>query len=230
LDGRVFPAELEESHQAQWDLIRDFLSAYAAHQPVRSVAVVGNAPLLPDAERAAAIDASDLVIRMNSLRMDEPDEPPCVGSTCHAVLLGRRTTVTPWVFKDYKRRAYLVPQMGFPLLQRIRPVPGYWPRDLGALPLPNGVVKKRLADQLDPGHQPGRLTPTSGTAMIYLGHDMFPGAQLIATGFSFLADTGQTGWSYHSGGSVPLGQFHYLDIEAALLRTWIGDGSLRFFE
>jgi hypothetical protein len=230
LDGGVLPAELDASHQQQWDLLRDYLASYAARRPVRSVAVVGNAPLLPDAERAAAIDASDLVIRMNSLRMDEPDEPPCVGSTCHVVLLSRRTTVTPWVFKDYRKRGYLVPQMGFPLLQRIRPVPDYWPRDLGALPLPNGVVKERLVDLLDPDHEPGRLTPTSGTTMIYLGHDLFPDAELVATGFSFLADTKQTGWSYHSGGSVPLGQYHYLDIEAALLRAWIADGSMRFFD
>jgi hypothetical protein len=230
LDVRVLQADLTASHQAQWDLLRDYLESYAEHRPVRSVAVVGNAPLLPDAERARAIDASDLVFRMNSLRMDEPDEPPCVGRACHVVLLGRRTTVTPWVFQDYQRRAYLVPQMGFPLLQRIRPVPGYWPSDLGALPLPNGVVKKRLADRLDPGHEPGRLTPTSGTAMIYLAHEMFPAADLVATGFSFLAQPEQTSWGYHSGGSVPLGQYHYLDIEATLLRSWIDDGSMRFFD
>ena len=54
----MFRAELAESRQEQWDLLREYVEAYAVHRPVRSVAVVGNAPLAPDPERAAAIDSA----------------------------------------------------------------------------------------------------------------------------------------------------------------------------
>jgi hypothetical protein len=230
LDVRVFRAELAESRQEQWDLLREYVEAYAVHRPVRSVAVVGNAPLAPDLERAAAIDAADLVLRMNSLRLDEPGEPPTLGTACHVVLLSRRTRTTRWVFQDYRRRAYLVPQMGFPLLRGVRLNPLFWPTDLGAMPLPNGVVMKRLADRLDPDHQPGRLIPTSGTTLAYLAHEMFPEARMVATGFSFMADTEQTEWAHHSGGSTVVNPYHRLSLEGALLRSWVADGSMQFFE
>ena len=171
--------ELADSHQRQWDLLRDYLESYAEHRPVRSVAVIGNKPLQPDAERAAAIDSSDLVLRVNSFQLDEPGEPPTLGTACHVALISRRVRTTKWVFRDYRRRGYLVPQMGFPLLRGVRLNPLFWPPDLGAMPLPNGVVMKRLADRLDPGHAPGRLIPTSGTTLAYLAHEMFPGAAML---------------------------------------------------
>jgi hypothetical protein len=230
LDVRVFQAELAESQQEQWDLLRAYVEAYAAHRPVRSVAVVGNKPLEPDAERAAAIDGSDLVMRVNSLKLDEPGDAPTLGTACHVVLLSRRVRSTRWVFQDYRRRAYLVPQMGFPLLRGVRLNPLFWPRDLGAMPLPNGVVMKRLADRLDPEHRPGRLIPTSGMTLGYLAHEMFPAARLVATGFSFLNQTEQTEWAHHSGGSTLVNPYHDLAREGALLGSWVDDGSVQFYD
>ncbi len=226
----MFQAELAESQQVQWDLLRAYIESYAAHRPVRSVAVVGNKPLESDPARAAAIDASDLVLRVNSMKLDEPGEPPTLGTACHVVLLSRRVRTTRWVFQDYRRRAYLVPQMGFPLLRGVRLNPLFWPPDLGAMPLPNGVVMKRLADRLDPDHRPGRLIPTSGLTLVYLAHEMFPEAHLLATGFSFLDRTEQTEWAYHSGGSTQVNPYHDLAREGALLRSWVEDGSVQFHE
>lgn len=224
----MLAAEMADSEQEQWEGIRSFLLAYAAHDPVRKVAVVGNAPLQPDPDRAEDVDSSDLVIRMNSLRLDEPGEPGCLGAACHAVVLSRSVRVTPWVFKDYRHRAYLVPQLGFPLYPGVRPRPDFWPPDLGAMPIPNKVVKKRLADLLDPDHEPGSLTPTSGTTAMYLAHEMFPGVDMVATGFSFLDEHEQTEWAHHSGGTTRVNKFHNLALEGALLKAWIADGSVRF--
>lgn len=226
----MWRSELARSRQEQWDDLRDFIASYAAHHPVRRVAVVGNAPLAPSAERAAALDASDLVFRANSLMLDDPGDPPCLGTTCHVVLLSHATRMTRWVFQDYRRRAYLVPQMGFPLYRFVRGAPAFWPSDLGALPIPNAVVKARLTDRLDPDHEPGGLTPTSGTTALFLAHEMFPEAEMVATGFSFVADRGQTEWSHHSGGSTAVHRLHNLDLEATLLRSWIEDGSVRFYD
>lgn len=222
-------ADLDRSQQQQWDFLRDLIASYADHQPVRKVAVVGNAPLEPDPDRVAELNSSDLVLRANSLVLDEPGEPASVGSACHVVLLSRSTRMTPWVFQDYRRRAYLVPQMGFPLYYTVRPGPTFWPADLGAVPLPNGVVKKRLADLLDPGHEPGRLTPTTGITAVFLAHEMFPDADLVATGFSFVTDQDQVEWAHHAGGTTAVNKYHDLRLESALLRSWIADGSLRFY-
>jgi hypothetical protein len=225
----VWRSVLESSRQEQWDDLRDFVASYAAAQPVRKVAVVGNAPLQPSPERAAELDSSDVVIRANSMMLDEPGDPPCVGTTCHVVVLSHATRNTRWIFQDYRRRAYLVPQMGFPLFRSVRGAPDFWPPDLGALPIPNGVVKARLTDLLDPGHVPGRLTPTTGTTALFLAHEMFPDADLIATGLSFVSDQKQTEWAHHSGGSTAVHRLHDLALESALIRSWIKDGSVRFF-
>jgi hypothetical protein len=226
----VFADELVRSRQEQWDSLRDFIASYAARQPIRQVAVVGNAPLEPNAERAAELDASDLVIRANSLMLDDPGQPPCLGTTCHVVVLSHATRITPWVFQDYRRRAYLVPQMGFPLYYKVNPAPDFWPPDLGALPLPNAVVKRRLVDRLDPDHVTARLTPTTGTAALYLAHEMFPEARMVATGFSFLSQQAQTEWAHHSGGTTGVHKLHDLALEAALLRSWIDDGTMQFLD
>ncbi|HEY7721134.1 MAG TPA: hypothetical protein VIB11_04805 [Pedococcus sp.] len=224
---------LLRSQLEQWELIRDYMASYARHVPVRTVAVVGNAPLAPDARRAEAIDACDLVIRANAMMLDAPGEPPCVGTACHAVVLSRATAVTPWVFKDYRNRAYLVPQAGFVQYHLENKVglllrTDFWPEDLGAMPLPNAVVKARVARALDPEHRPGSLIPTTGMMAMFMAHEMFPSADLLVTGFSFLEDCEQTHWSHHSGGRTKVNWQHRLDLEAALLRSWIDDGSARY--
>lgn len=228
----VLRADLEATRDAQWDRLRSHLLAYAARQPVERVAVVGNAPLHPDAVRAAAIDAADLVFRVNSFVLDERGAPPTVGTACHVVLLSRATTFTPWTMRGHRERAYLVPQAGF---VQYRPGDeiglllhaGFWPADLGAMPLPNAVVKARIVRALDPDARPGSVIPTAGTTALFLAHEMFPGADLVGTGFSFLDDEEQTSWSHHSGGHTKVNWQHRLDLEATLLRSWIADGTLR---
>ena len=75
--------------------LRALCSAYAARTPVRSVSVVGNAPLEPSDERASLIDGADLVIRMNSLVLDRPGAPVCQGSRVDVVLWSRLAVATP---------------------------------------------------------------------------------------------------------------------------------------
>lgn len=223
----MLAADLVASQRRQRDLLRDYLASYAEQQPVRKVTVVGNAPVLPDPARVAEIESSDLVIRVNCLALDEEGGPPCVGTRCNVLITSRYAPVTPWTFRDYKRRAYLIPQAGFGVRSSRMPQPHYWPSDLGTLPIPHVPFVADLKHLLDPGHQPGQLIPTSGTLACYLAHELFPEADFLATGFSFLDGVQQDAWRYQSGGGSPVIPAHRLDLEGALLRSWIADGSLR---
>jgi hypothetical protein len=224
----AFSADLDAARAELWTLLRDYLTAYAGRQPVRKVAMVGNAPLAPDAARAAEIDSCDLVIRANSMVLDEPGDPPCVGRACHAVILSHATATTSWVFRNYRDRAYVVPQAGLPRNPRPIPAVPFWPADLGAMPLPNAIVKQRLADELDPAHVPGELTPTTGMIGVYLAHELFPGSEVIVTGLSFLDGAPREKWEHHAGSSTEINRWHDLALEGRLLRRWIDDGSVRF--
>lgn len=223
----VLAIELAAAKQAQWDLLREYITSYAERRPICKVAVIGNAPLESDPARVADIDSSDLVIRVNSMALDDPGAPQCVGTRCHVMVLSRYAPVTPWMFRDYRRRAYLIPQAGYGLRYILHPQPYFWPSDLGTLPIPNDPVITRLLDQLDPDHVPNELIPTSGLIACFLAHEMFPEADLLAIGFSFLDGFQQQAWRYQSGGGSPVIAAHRLDLEAALLRSWANDGSLR---
>ncbi len=226
-DVAVSALDLAATQRAKWDLLRDYVSSYAERRPIRKVTVVGNAPVLPDPARVEDIQSSDLVIRVNSLALDAPDGPPHVGTRCNVLVTSRYARVTPWTFRDYKRRAYLIPQAGFGVRSSLIQQPLYWPSDLGALPIPYAPVVAELKDLLDPEHQPGKLIPTTGTLACYLAHELFPTADFLATGFSFLDGIQQEAWSYQGGGGSPVISQHRLDLEGALLRSWIADGSLR---
>jgi hypothetical protein len=131
---------------------------------------------------------------------------------------------------DYRNRGYLVPQVGWdshPTRALIRVSAPFWPADLCALPLPNAILKQRLGDLLAPDWRPGWIIPTAGTIAVFLAHEMFPEAELVATGYSFLDDETQKSWDHHSGGHTRLPWQHRLNHEAQLLRSWIADGSLR---
>jgi hypothetical protein len=220
--------EVMASEDQQWHDLTDLLSVYAARRPVRKVGVVGNAPLQPNRERADELNACDLVIRANSLVLDEPGDPPCLGSACHVVLLSRSTRVTPWVFQNYRHRAYLLMQTGYTVFHWVRDTAAHWPPDLGAVPVPNKVVTKRLADLLLPEREPTSVLPTTGMTGLFLAHEMFPGADLVATGFSFLEHRDQTEWAHHAGSTTVVNPQHRLDLEGELLQSWIDDGSLRY--
>ena len=100
----MLQAEVESSRHSLLEHLRDLVASYASQQPVRQVAVVGNAPMSADAERARLIDSSDLVFRINAMALDTPSGPPNVGSRCHVVILSRYARITPWTFEDYRRR------------------------------------------------------------------------------------------------------------------------------
>lgn len=223
------PGELAASRRRQWADLRDLMAVYAARTPVESVAVVGNAPLEPDPARAAAVDGCDLVIRCNSLVLDAPAQVGCVGRRCDVVLISRSTQVTPWVFQDYRTRVYLIMQAGFTTFRRVRESPLHWPADLGALPVPNHVVTRPLADLLAPDREPGTVIPTTGTTGLFLAHELFAGARTVATGFSFLSDRSQSEWAHHAGGTTHVNDKHDLALEGALLQSWVEDGSVEFW-
>jgi hypothetical protein len=221
---------LAESEQRQRAELGDLMATYAARRPVRKIAVVGNAPLEPSAERAAAIDAADLVIRCNSFVLDAPEGPRYTGTRVHIVLLNKSTRVTPWVFHEYRKRGYLLTQGGYTRFRWLRGTPSHWPADLGALPLPNKAVVDRLNDLLLPERAPGTLIPTTGMLSVFLARDCFPGAELVTTGYSFLKNREQTEWAHHLGGTVPVHDAHRIDLEGALLESWITEGSISFLD
>jgi hypothetical protein len=226
-----FAEAMETSERQHWSHLADLLTAYAERAPICRVAVVGNAPLEPSDKRADAVDSADLVIRCNSFVLDTAgDARPFTGSRVHVVLLNKSTRITPCVFQEYRRRAYLLPQGGYTAFHAVRPTPPHWPADLGAWPLSNQFFVRRLNDLLQPEREPGSLIPTTGMMGLFLAHECFPGADLTATGFSFLANRDQTEWDHHVGGTVPIHGAHRIDLEGALLESWIADGSLKFLE
>ncbi len=212
------------------DELRGLMVAYADSPHVARVAAVGNAPLAADDARAREIDSAELVLRANSFVLDTPTDAPCLGTKTHVVLLSRNTSITPWVFRDYRRRLYLIMQGGFSTFHRLRGLPDHWPADLGAMPMPNRWVMSRLSDLLLPGREPGSLIPTTGMTAVYLARTLFREAEIIATGFSFLTDRDQTSWRHHFGSTAPVDTRHRIDLEGALLESWIDEGSVRFLQ
>lgn len=207
-------------------LLAPLMSAYSAAGEVRSVAVVGNAPLAPDPERAETIDSADLVVRVNSFVLDRPDEPACQGRRVDVVVWNRITRATEFVYADYRRRLYL---MAEPMRMHGNPEmwPTSWPADLGLVPVPNDVVRG-LNDRLGLPWREERLAPTTGTLACYLARTAFPDAELLMTGFSFLDDPDQTEWRHQWGDSCPVGREHRISAEAELLGGWLGSDRARF--
>lgn len=211
-------------------LLRPYLESYAASLPVRRIAVVGNAPLPPSPERAAAIDSADLVIRCNSFSLDAPGEPACLGTRVSACVLAYVTRATPYTFRDYQNRAYLVPEVGQAsdkLHAGLPPkLPASWPADLGSMGVPNDLLGMELVRGLGrPGDRRGAV-PTTGTLAVAVAYHVFPEVPITVTGFSFLENRVQERWRHHSGGEVPVHPAHFIDREGALLESWVDEGRL----
>lgn len=207
--------------------LRELATAYARHDPVRSVAVVGNAPLEPSAERAASIDAADLVVRVNSFVLDRSGEPPCVGRRADLVVWSRLVQATPWLFADYRQRLYVMLE---PMRMYHRPEvwPASWPDDLGFVAAPNDAVAIPLNEELGLPWRAEQLAPTSGTTAVWLAVNLFPGADVLVTGLSFVETAEPERWGYHSGAEGLIGPEHRTAPESALLHRWIGEGRIRF--
>lgn len=219
---------LEETDRRLRDLMRDFAASFSAG-PVKSVAVVGNAPQEPSDERAKRIDSCDLVFRVNSFWVDQPGEPASHGTKVTAVVINRRVRATTGLFDDYRRRAYFLTEGGHVGFKKLRRYPTYWPSDLGAWPIPNRAVLAQLRHLLDPrGEVPDLVVPTTGMAAAYLAHLLFDEADLVLTGFSFLTQPDQTSWTHHRGGTVPVARGHYIALEGALMQSWIDSGRAEF--
>jgi len=207
------------------DLLVSLMSAYAARTPVRSVAVVGNAPLAPDARRAGLVDGCDLVVRVNGFALDEPDGAPAFGRRADVVVLQWAVKATPWVFQDYSRRLYLLNEPGR-LHWDIESIPPWWPPDLGLVPVPNREVTLPLVDELGLGAADRPRWATTGTTAVVLAAHAFPDARVLVTGFSMLEDTDQTSWAHAYGGPCAVNDEHDLGAEAALIRRLVHAGRL----
>lgn len=219
------PAELDRELVLA---MTSYLECYSAHLPVRRVAVVGNAPLEPSPERCAAIDGADLVFRCNSFVLDEPGAPPCLGTKTDVVVAARATRITPWFFQDYPSRAYLVMDSGNMRKKEPPGIPTPWPDDLGAWPISNRALGNPLKVLIKPEKDGRGAVPTTGTQAAYVAHELFPGTELVLTGFSFLHDREQDAWLHHWGDSSPVHKAHLIDREGALLQSWVDDGSAVF--
>lgn len=202
----------------------DLLAAYADRSDPQSVAVVGNQPLPPDPARAKAVDDCDLVIRVNGFIVDDPDGPETTGRKVHAVVFNRALRATPHVFRDYRRRLYLLVEPGR-LHWEPEAVPGWWPADLGPLPVSNRDVVLPLSDELG---LPSRTEPTwstTGTLAAWIARTSFPDAQLVLTGFSFIDNPEQTAWEHAAGDSCIVGPEHQIAAEGRLLDSWTKTGN-----
>jgi len=219
------PEDLETTDDAIRDLMHGFLAGYARHRPVRSVAVVGNAPLETNAERAAAIDASDLVIRVNSFVLDTPGGDPCHGRETDVVVINRGTRATPWLFQGYQHRAYLQSDTAMVHLAKVRyRTPPYWPADMGVWQIPNRALTAELRELIWPGYEGVRVDPTTGTLAAWLGYRVFPEAELRLTGFSYLGGERPRTWEHHFGAEVRVPDAHRVDREGRLMSSWIAEG------
>ena len=209
------------------DYLRALVCAYARNADVRSVAVIGNAPLEPSAERAAAIDACDVVFRCNSFVLDTPHAPPQQGSRVDVVVFNRALRATPFFFDHYRERLYLVVEPG--RLYR-EPVtrPRWWPADLGIANVPNREVTLTLSQQLDLDSRNQREWATTGLMSIWIPMLLFPAADVSIAGFSMIDQPEQTAWRHAWGDSCPVGSEHHIAREGRLLATWIKDERLRF--
>jgi hypothetical protein len=203
--------------------LRELASAYARNPRVRSVAVVGNKPLEPSTDRAAAIDACDLVIRVNGFKLDSPGDEPTYGRRVDVVFFNRALRATPWFFADYRDRLYLLVEPGR-LHWEPDLVPAWWPRDLGQIHINNEDLTLPLSTELGLDSHSEGLWSTTGTMAAWWGHSMFPAAELQLAGYSFVDDPTQTRWDHASGDDCIVGPEHRIALESDLMRRWIKDG------
>jgi hypothetical protein len=219
---------IEELDRELFEDMVQLLESHASHLPVRRVTVVGNAPLEPDDKRVEIIETSDLVVRCNSLVLDEPGAAPTLGRKTDVVVAARATRITPWFFLDYPRRAYLIIDAGNVRKSEPPPTPGNWPDDLAAWPISNRVFGWPLRRLLRPEKDGWGAVPTTGTEAAYVVRELFPEAELFLTGFSFLDNREQTSWKHQWGDECIVHPAHKLDLEGALLQSWIDSGSATF--
>lgn len=208
------------------DRLRRVVLASSGVDAVRRVAAVGNAPLPPDPARAATIDAADIVFRVNGFALDASGARPAVGTRTDVVVFNRATRATPWVFHRYRERTYLLVEPGR-MTWEPETIPGWWPRDLGWLPVPNREVTVPLGAALGVDPTVDGQWATTGTFAAWLARTLFPEADLLLTGYSFVDRRDQSSWEHAYGDPCPVGPEHRIDREGELLERWAAEGRAR---
>ncbi|MDT8910245.1 hypothetical protein [Amycolatopsis sp. PS_44_ISF1] len=208
--------------------LRELLAAYARGGRPREITVVGNAPMPPDARRAELVDGSDLVIRMTTFAVDEPEAPPVYGTRTDVVVVHRGLIASPHTFADYTSRLYLLAEPGR-LFWEPETLPDWWPADLGFVPISNRrfVVPLVRLLGLDPA-QP--QWATTGTLVAYLCRRLFPDAVLRLTGVSILDRPDQTDFEHAWGDKVGVTAEHRLHAESSLLNLWRETGRIEIVQ
>jgi hypothetical protein len=205
-------------------LLRELACAYARSPRVRSVAVVGNRPMDPDPERAAAVDGCDLVVRVNGFRLDDAVDETTYGRRADVVFFNRALRATPWFFTDYQDRLYLLVEPGR-LHWEPDLVPSWWPADLGQVHVDNDDLTVPLSIELGLDSRAEGLWSTTGTMAAWWARTTFPDAQLHLAGYSFVDDPLQTRWEHASGDDCIVGPEHRIAREADLMRGWVAAGN-----
>jgi hypothetical protein len=201
----------------QTQILRRLLLPRAGGRLPRMVAVVGNAPLGPSAERAAAIDGADLVVRMTTFAVDR--EAPAIGRRTDVVVVHRALKPGPDTFRDHAQRLYLLAEPGRTYWES-EPLPAWWPVDLELVPISNQEFTSRTRGALRLGRA-AVAWPTTGTLAVHLMHRLFPHARILLAGSS-LASTrsARAALDHHWGGAVALTPEHRLSRESRALRAW----------
>jgi len=212
---------------AFYDRLRPLVETYARGESVRRVAVVGNQPLAPSAERARIVDGADLVFRVNGFRTDAEGDPPAVGCRTDVVVFTRGVRPTPWFFHAYSERLYLMIEPGRLLWENPK-LPAFWPKDLGMITMPNREVILPLGEAMGADPRESGQWATTGTVMLWIATRLFPDAEFDITGFSFVDDAEQTTWDHAYGDPSAVGTEHRISREAVLLRDWIEAGLITY--
>ncbi|MEX5718181.1 hypothetical protein [Geodermatophilus maliterrae] len=205
--------------------LRDLARTYAADPRVRTVAVVGNKPMTPDAERVAAIDGADLVVRVNGFRLDDAVDEATYGRRAHVVFFNRALRATPWFFAGYQDRLHLMVEPGR-LHWEPEQVPSWWPADLGHLHVDNDDLTIPLSEDLGLDSRAEGLWSTTGTMAAWWARTTFPDAHVHLAGYSFVDDPHQTRWAHASGDDCIVGPEHRIALESRLMRRWAAAGSV----
>jgi hypothetical protein len=226
MDAGVSGSSLGAPHDHRLQTLSSLAAAYAVRDPVRTVAVVGNAPLAVSAERAGRVDAADLVIRMNSFVLDRPGEPPCQGRRADVVLWSRLAVATPDLFDRYSERLYLMLEP-MRMHGRREMWPKSWPKDLGFVVVRNDAVAVPINEEIGLAWRTLRLAPTTGTTAAWLAMNLFPDAEVLLSGLSYIDDPAQTRWRHQFGDEVGVGPEHRIAEEGRMIGRWLEQGRVR---
>ncbi len=132
----------------------------------------------------------------------------------------------PHFFDNYRSRGFLMAEVAQVSWQTPRPAQEHFPEDLGYACIPNRAVVAPLRSLIWADAGTKRVDPTTGTLAAWLGYLLFPEAELLITGLSFLDQQERSSWEdhYFPGRVVPVPEAHRVSLEGGLLTSWIEAG------